>query len=262
LNRLITLVCVLFVVFMMISVAPAAAQTRPAPEQGTITHVFDHFVVRGGAITWFVLLPLSVATVALTLQYCVSIRRATILPASTLEQYSELIGQKRYADVLEHAASDRSVLAYVINNGLAEAGNGFAAMERAIEEAIEERTARLMRKIEYLNIIAAVSPMIGLFGTVVGMIGLFSSIGNLGNNVDADKIAWNISVALVTTFWGLLIAIPALSIFALFRNRIEELTAECALVAERVLSVFKPNEGVPEGPSPAGRAPARDVLRA
>jgi biopolymer transport protein ExbB/TolQ len=60
--------------------------------------------------------------------------------------------------------------------------------------------------------------------------------------VDADKIAWNISVALVTTFWGLLIAIPALSIFALFRNRIELLAAECALVAERMLSVFKPGE--------------------
>jgi biopolymer transport protein ExbB len=253
--RIASLVLVLTVVAILIFGTDAPAQSAAGGGQGAVTRVLDHFVVKGGVITWFVLIPLSVATVALALEHSLTIRRQTLLPAASQDRFEDLLRQKRYAEVLEASAADDSVLAYVVHNGLAEAANGFGAMERAIEEAIEQRTARLMRKIEYLNIIANVSPMIGLFGTVVGMIGLFATIGNLGNNVDADRIALNISIALVTTFWGLLIAIPALSMFALFRNRVEMLTAECALAAERMLSVFKPGEAGAEWSAARVRQP-------
>ena len=86
---------------------------------------------------------------------------------------------------------------------------------------------RLMRRIEYLNVIGNVSPMIGLFGTVVGMILAFLEIASRhGGMPAADKLAGNIGIALVTTLWGLGIAIPALSAFALFRNRIDTYAAE------------------------------------
>ena len=124
-----------------------------------------------------------------------------------------------------------------------ESGNGFAAMERAVEESLEARSSGMLRKIEYLNVIGNISPMVGLFGTVYGMIGLFASIRQAGGMPDPARIADDISVALVTTFWGLLVAIPALSVFALFRNRIDVLTAECALAADRLLTPFKPGAG-------------------
>lgn len=112
-----------------------------------------------------------------------------------------------------------------------------------MEEELEGRSARLFRKIEYLNIIGNVSPMIGLFGTVFGLIRLFGSIGERGRIPEANLVAENISIALVTTFWGLLVAIPALGVYGFMRNRIDILTAECAQAADRLLSIFKPGAG-------------------
>ena len=130
-------------------------------------------------------------------------------------------------------------------------------MQRAVADAVEQSAARMMRKIEYLNVIGNVSPMIGLFGTVYGMIGLFASISDAGGIPEPAIIADNISIALVTTFWGLLVAIPALSVFAFFRNRIDELAMACAVTADKLLASFEPaplaGEAFPRS-APAGPA--------
>ena len=140
-----------------------------------------------------------------------------------------------------------------MNAGLVEAANGYAAMERALEDTLEERSARLFRKTEYLSIIGNVSPMIGLLGTVTGMILLFAEIHAADAFPGARIVADRIAVALITTFWGLAVAIPALSIYAIFRNRIDVLTAECALAVEQTLSVFKPGAASPaQDVRPAG----------
>jgi biopolymer transport protein ExbB len=233
--------------------AQAFGQESGSAPSGGVTNLFDHYVVGGGWITWFVLIPLSVAAAALAIEYCLSIRRATLIPEAAVERLAELLEQKRYGEALEFAVDDDSMVAHVVHGGLSQASHGFAALEEAMQEALEGRAARLMRKIEYLNIIGNVSPMIGLFGTVVGMIRLFASIGNFGGNLNAGEIASALSIALVTTYWGLLIAIPALTIFGLFRNRVDTLTTECAAVADQLVSVFRP--GVPAaGDGSAGSA--------
>lgn len=216
---------------------------------GTVMRVFDHFLVDGGAITWFILVPLSLATIALTVEYMISIRRQTFVPQDTFREIAERIDNKQYAEALTYTADEPSVLSAVVNTGLMESANGYAAMERAVEETLEYRSAKIMRKIEYLNVIGNISPMVGLFGTVYGMIGLFSSMRDAGGMPEPARLADDISIALVTTFWGLLVAIPALSVFALFRNRIDELTAECALATDRLLEPFKPGTR-PQEPKP------------
>ena len=131
---------------------------------------------------------------------------------------------------------------YVLAAALREAGNGLEQMERAMEEALDERSAKLYRKIEYLNIIGAVSPMMGLFGTVVGMILLFSAIHASNTFPSAQVVADRVAIALVATFWGLAVAIPSLSVYAVFRNRIDVLTSECAAGADRILAEFKSSD--------------------
>jgi biopolymer transport protein ExbB len=231
------------------------AQAGDAGESSGL-RVFDHFLVGGGAITWFILVPLSVATVALTIEYCLSIRRQTFVPPETFNRIAEQLDEQRYAEAVQYTAEDQSVLAEVVNSGLLESANGFGAMERAVEESLEDRSSRVMRKIEYLNVIGNISPMIGLFGTVFGMIRLFASIREAGGMPEPARIADDISIALVTTFWGLLVAIPALSVFALFRNRIDVLTAECAIAADRLLATFKPGAAMAAESAPLQGAPA------
>jgi len=235
--------------------AKAQEGSGPASSASALKWV-DHFVVKGGWITWFVLIPLSVATVALAIEHCVSIRRVTILPPESQQRVSALLEQKRYADAVRFTSQDPSSLAQVVNAGLLEAGRGFAAMERALQESLDDRSARLMRKIEYLNVIGNVSPMIGLFGTVYGMIRLFASIRAAGAIPEPAVIADDISIALVTTFWGLAVAIPALSVFALFRNRIDVLMAEVALTCEKLLAVFKPGGETPGAQEAPAARPA------
>jgi len=244
-------------VLAMIAAPPAAAQAgaTDTAEVATGVNYFDFFVVKGGYIA-FGLIALSIVTIALTIEHAVSIRRGTIVPPEAHARVKDLIEKRKYLDAIQYTGEEPTMLGYVVHAGLLEAPNGFAAMERAIEETLDERSARLFRKIEYLNIIGNVSPMIGLLGTVTGMILLFAEIHAAdafpGARIVADKIA----VALITTFWGLAVAIPSLSIYGVFRNRIDVLTAECALTVEQLLGVFKPGS---QQPAQAGEVAATET---
>lgn len=238
--RVIGLTVFLAVVVMMIFAMPALAQSGDAgTTTATEVKYFDFFVVKGGVIT-FGLIGLSIVTIALTIEHAISIRRASVVPQEAVKHTKALIDDKNYVEAIRYSAEDPSMLGYVLNAGLTEAPNGFPAMERAIEESLEDRSARLFRKIEYVHIIGNVAPMIGLLGTVTGMILLFAEIHAADSFPGARIVADKIAIALITTFWGLAVAIPALSIYAIFRNRIDVLTAECALAADHILSVFKP----------------------
>ena len=217
-----------------------AQSTAASQPQAAQTSAFDHFVRDGGMITYFILLPLSMLTIGLCVDHFLHIRRGALLPDQLKITLGELIEQRKYKEVLEVTARDPSLLAAVLHCGLSQANSGLPVMERAMEEVMETRAGSLFRRIEYLNIIGNVAPMIGLFGTVYGMIKTFSAIVELGGAPDPKALAAGISIALVTTFWGLLVAIPALSVFHLMRNRIDGLLAECAVESEQFILYFKP----------------------
>ncbi|MCH7994355.1 MAG: MotA/TolQ/ExbB proton channel family protein [Planctomycetes bacterium] len=244
------------IVFMMFGF-PAFAQPQDDAGGGDDAigdiKYFDFFVVKGGPIA-FGLIGLSIVTIALAIEHAVSIRRATMVPPYAAEQAKALIDKKQYLEAIQFTADEPSMIGYVLNAGLVEASNGYIAMERALEDSLEERSAQLYRKIEYVHIIGNVSPMIGLLGTVTGMIFLFAEIHAADAFPGARIVADRIAVALITTFWGLAVAIPALSIFAIFRNRIDVLTAECALATEHILAVFKPTTGKESSARSSGEA--------
>ncbi len=238
--RIAPLVCMLAFVIAVITVAPVFAQNNAQGSAGEAElKWFDFFVVKGGKIT-YLLIALSVVTISLTVEHAFSIRRATIAPDESIQKIKQLLGSKKYVEAVHYTQEEPSMLGHVLNAGLLEAANGYAAMQHAVQEALDDRASRLFRKIEYLNIIGNVSPMIGLFGTVFGMILLFAEIHGNAEFPAPQQVADKISIALITTFWGLAVAIPALSVFAVFRNRIDVLSAECAIVAEKLLSIFKP----------------------
>ncbi len=236
----------LLVVAITLSFASQALAADGDPESvGTVSRIFDHFVKRGGYITWFILIPMSLATIALIVEHSISIRREKILPTRTIERIQDKLESRMFVDGLRYTESDPSVISVAINSGLHQAENGYSAMHGAMLDSVEQQADRMMRKIEYLNVIGNVSPMVGLFGTVYGMIRLFASIREAGGIPEPARIADDISIALVTTFWGLMVAIPALTLFAFFRNRIDELTTECANKADKLISIFEPSVEVP-----------------
>lgn len=244
----------------------AATDTDTAVQVQTI-QVFDHFIKKGGIITWALLIPLSVIMMQQIIGNLMAIREKVLMPPEVKEHIRTLLDKRQFRQVVELTNDEPSMLSFVIHSSLNEAAHGYAAMHRALEEAVEERAARLLRKIELLNVIGNISPMIGLFGTVFGMIVAFQTLVESGGQPDPGKLAGGISVALVTTFWGLLVGIPALTGFAVFRNRIDGLSAECALVCEELLNVFRPGArpGLPKTtatPTPKPAAPPTAQVKA
>jgi len=204
--------------------------------------IFQHFIVDGGPITWFVLIPLSVVTVTLAIHYLLTIRRGTQAPEGLARMLMEAGRRGQVAHLAERARQEDTMLGQAAYAGLSQLNAGRDAARAAIEEAVEERATKLLHKIEYLNVIGNISPMIGLLGTVYGMIQAFGTIRTSeGAMPKADELAGDIAVAMVTTFWGILIAIIALSAFALFRNRINTYATEAIKLVDGVVALTKPS---------------------
>jgi biopolymer transport protein ExbB len=182
----------------------------------------------------------SIASIALIIEHAFTIRRSVIVPELSVAQIKTMFDERRFREALEFCQADPAFVSGVVHAGLIEAANGYEAMERAMGDAAEERTARLYRKIEWLNLLGNVAPMLGLFGTVYGMMVCFSQIASKGGKANPEDLAGGIMIALVSTFCGLLVAMPALSAYSIFKTRIEQMSMEAALVAEELLANFKP----------------------
>lgn len=236
-----------------------------AAGDGPSSSPWEQYVVSGGWITWFILIPLSVVMVYLVIHYLVTIRRATQAPVGLAKALVSASRQGQVQRILEITREDESMLGTAAFTGVSQLDAGRESARAAIEEAVEELAAKLYRRIESLNVIGNVSPMVGLFGTVVGMIRGFARIGQAaGGMPEPGKLAGDIAIALVTTFWGLVIAIPALSFFALFRNRIDLFAAECVKLCDQLITVLSGQTNgqaaVPRVTGPPARQPAKEAL--
>jgi biopolymer transport protein ExbB len=185
----------------------------------------------------------SLASIALIIEHCISIRRSVLVPEMSVAQIKTMFDERRFREALEFCQADPSFVSGVVHAGLIEAANGYDAMENAMQDAASERAARLYRKIEWLNLLGNVAPMFGLWGTIWGMMVAFSTIASKGGKANPSDLAGGIMIALVSTFCGLIVAIPALAAYGIFRSRIEQLSMEAALVAEELLANFKPSAG-------------------
>ena len=224
-------------VALALAAAPAAAQDAGG------SSYFDMFFRSGDPIGQgiiILLVLLSAVSIALAIKFFMQFRRASVVPPESQEQMRGMIAGKRYKDAIQYAQADESYLGQVTAAALNEASNGYAAMERAVEEAGDVQTTKMLRPLEYLNVLGQVSPMIGLFGTVYGMIVAFQKLVEAGGSPDPATLAAGISTALVTTLWGLIVAIPALAAYSIIRNRVDAFTSDGMLVAENIIAPFKP----------------------
>ena len=195
--------------------------------------------VLGSGVTWFLLL-LSMLSIGLIVHLALVNRRPSVLPDALVLKIQALIKKKKFQLAIDAAAKDESYLGKILVAAFKEAKFGFPAMMRALEQTADELATKRLRRIELLNVLGQVSPMIGLFGTVYGMILAFGAIVAAGGSADPVALAGGIGTALTTTFWGLVVAIPALSGYAIIRNKIDELTVEATIQAEELLNSFRP----------------------
>jgi biopolymer transport protein ExbB len=195
----------------------------------------------GSSVTWL-LLAMSVGAIGMMVYMFLANRKPSVVPNDLIEKIEKQIAKKDFRSIVELISKDQTYLGKILHAAFREAKFGFPAMMRALEQTADELATARLRRIEMLNVVGQVSPMIGLFGTVYGMILAFGAIVASGGSADPVALAGGIGTALTTTFWGLVVAIPALSGYAVLRNKIDELTVEATIVAEDVLNHFRPRK--------------------
>lgn len=175
----------------------------------------------------------------LVFDHLISLRRGELLPEGLAERVRQALIGGDLAAARQACEAHPSLLSFVLVHGLAELEFGWSAVEKAVEEALAEQAARLFRKLEYLSVIGNLAPMLGLLGTVVGMVMAFQEVASTQGMASAPQLAEGIYQALVTTIGGLVIAIPAISAYAVFRNRVDQYVAEAAYQAQHVFAPMR-----------------------
>ena len=216
-------------------------------------------LLRAGGLVGYVIIALSIAHVAMIVEHVMTVGRNTMIPPGLADEVQKLLNAEKIPQALELAQKSPSFLGYLLSAGLHEAPFGYQAVEKAMEDAAIEQSARLSRKIEYLSLIGVLGPLLGLMGTVWGMIQAFSEFAEKANPQTAD-FAPGISEALVTTMFGIFLSVPAQTAFALCRNRIDEYVAETALVATSTLAILKKTGAAPRAARPGGTEPPRQPV--
>ncbi len=255
------MVAVLGMCFMCTTItSQSLAQDSPDPETGELIpdestgdsssastsgadsekkSLFDTLATAG----WFWLLLfllLSVLAVAFIIEHSMTIRKGKMIPEHVVAELEQKISRGEFNEAIEFCCQPEnySLASEVILAGLERYQGsefGFAEYKTSVEEEGENQTGRLYRKTEVLGVIGAISPMLGLTGTVSGMIEAFFEIEAKKGMATPTDLAGGIGTALITTLLGLFVAIPTMIAYSYFRNKIDSIVAEAGKRIERVM---------------------------
>ncbi len=195
-------------------------------------------IIRAAGWPIIPLLFASVIALALIIERSISLRRGVIVPAGLLDKVLSELRQGGPGEELIARVHAHSPLGQVLAAGLRNVRSSRDVMKESIEEAGRGVAHDLERFLTTLGTIATVAPLMGLFGTVVGMIELFGAQGPSGVGADPQQLAHGISVALYNTGFGLLIAIPSLIAHRHFRAMVDGLVVDMEQAAVKLVEVL------------------------
>lgn len=213
--------------------APAAAGGDKPPARENMLQ----WAIRASGPIGACLLLLSIYFTALVIRLFMEFRVSEAVPAALVEKLEAAIRDKKFQDAYDVCKDNDSFLARLVRTGIANLPNGRAEAKEAMQQVTEEMVTTLEMKISYLAIIGTLGPMIGLVGTIWGMIMSFQEIATAaGAQPRPEKVAEGISTALFITLEGVSLSVPAIFFFAFFRNRIAQMTMEATRVADRTIN--------------------------
>lgn len=227
-------------------VAPAAAPAAdPAPAAGAAADApvqsrsFLTYIAR--ACGWFwgpAFLLVSFILVALIMMNLLQVRRDVLLPSQFVEEFEQKLNAKDFQGAYEFARGDESFVGRVLAAGMGRLSRGYPEAVEGMQEAGEDENMALEHRLSYVALIGSIAPMMGLMGTVQGMISSFDKIALSAVSPKPSELADGISTALVTTLIGLVLAIPAMTFHSILKNRIQRLVLEIGMVSEGLMGRF------------------------
>jgi biopolymer transport protein ExbB len=227
-----------------------AAAPPTAEKKSFIRWVYD-----AEGIFFFPQLGISIAVVALITTNLLATRRNLFLPEEFTKNFESQVKEKKFKEAFELAKKEESFVGRLVAAGLQRLSVGYAEAISAMEELGEEENMKSEHRLSYLALIGNIATLVGLLGTVWGMVASFMVIGSSDVAPKPSVLAQGVSQALVTTVLGLLQAIPAIIFFTVLKNRVAQLTLEVGTTSEQLMQPFKavavrrPAEGAPAAAS-------------
>lgn len=232
-TRPILLTMLMLTIFVGVSESAFAVPQSDAVE--TVS-VLDN--IKAAGAVGVILILLSAAGMALTMMYGMQLRRDVLVPPDLLDHVETLFETDDYEGALDALEQQPSFLSSVLAAGLPKIDRPYEDIEEAMEEAGEMETSELHRKISYISLIAAISPMLGLLGTVMGMVGAFNVIATSKTSPKPKDLAGGISEALMTTMMGLIVAIPMTVSYFILKTIIDGASVEVSSIASELMARF------------------------
>jgi len=230
----------------------SVAADEATVKSGIPTHPVEIIEQMNGWLVPFLLA--SVISVWFTIERVVVLRRSRVIPRSFVEPFLENLhkGKLDSATAISQCRKNDSPVAAVFLHGVEKWGRPSVEVEQAVIDGGERQIGHLRRHLRVLNGVATVTPLLGLLGTVVGMIQAFNDIASAGAMGKADQLAVGIAMALLTTAFGLAIAIPSLIMYMYLSGRVEALVMEMDELSQKVVRQVSA-EGLAARPTPKSR---------
>ncbi|MCX7819012.1 MAG: MotA/TolQ/ExbB proton channel family protein [Kiritimatiellae bacterium] len=221
----------------------ALADEPTATDAATRMMTLREILEAGGALM-YVLGALSVAALASILYLAVTLRPAAVAPADLLHDLREMLGAGRREEARLACRRSRSALAAIGETALTwlqrNEGGDPAMLKEVMEGEGSRQAALLQNSTQYLHDIAVIAPMVGLLGTVIGMLRAFNAVALDLARARPMTLAAGVAQALITTAAGLIVGIPAMAFYSYFRGRVAKLTAQLETAAADLLAILSP----------------------
>jgi len=214
--------------FIFLSNALAFAQESTAHKKS----MMDLFETTGPV--GYLIVGCSVAGTALVIEHIINLRMEKLAPPDFTAEVEALINEEKYDEALELCDEEDGYMANLTGAALRMRHAGYEHMIDGLEQAAVEESFKLNAKISYLSLIGNVAPLLGLLGTVTGMISSFQEIERLKSPTPGD-LAKGVYESLVNTTMGLFVAIIFLTIYFLFKNKVTKMTLSMNLQAVDML---------------------------
>jgi len=182
---------------------------------------------------------LSIVALAIVIENVMSLKRDKLAPPELIDEIQALFDDEQFQEAMELCENEPNYFTRVCGAGIAKIGHHFATIEKSLEEMGDEESIKLHQKIGWLSLIANTAPMMGLLGTVSGMVSAFNAIASSGGQASPAELASGISQALLTTMFGLIVAIPVTAAFAFLRNRLVKTVIELGAILEDLFERFR-----------------------
>jgi biopolymer transport protein ExbB len=215
----------------------AAAPAQEADRTTQPNPIADAFANAG--IIGYVIVLMSIVATALIIENLINVKREKLAPPDLIDELEALFDEENFQEAVELCEQEKTYLTNVVGAGLSKLGHPFETIQITLREMEVEEQVKLFQKIGWLSLLSAIAPMMGLFGTVTGMFVTFGEIAAAGGSVSPAQLAGGIKMALVTTIFGLTVAIPVGLFFFVLRNRVVRCATEVNAIAEDLFERFR-----------------------